>query len=220
MWTVSTFLHKIFFSGILRLVNQRDHYHHGDLRATLISEGLKQLEAGGMVSLSLRALAKAAGVSPNAPYRHFSDKNALMGALAAEGFLQFADQIVAASRGPPMEALRAQGKAYLHFALSRPTLYRLMFSPYGYSLTSDTCQREASRAFASLVDTASRAHAAGWKASRPLMDAVLSYWSALHGWAGLVGDQLLPPEVPAPSVEAWLDAVFDEKTDNFSPSGD
>lgn len=186
----------------------RDHYHHGDLRAALVEAGLARLETGGEAALSLRALAKDAGVSPNAPYRHFDDKRALMGALAAEGFLQFADRIVQAAQGPPLEALKAQGRTYLEFALARPALYRLMFSPYGYSLTSDTCQREAGRAFASLVAAATRAEAAGWKSGRPLMDSVLSYWAALHGWAGLVADRLVPPQVPLPGVDQWLDTLF------------
>jgi len=175
----------------------------------LVTEGLKQLEAGGLESVSLRALAKEAGVSPNAPYRHFADKNALMGALAAEGFLRFADLVISASGGPGTQALRAQGRAYLGFALEHPSLYRLMFSPYGYSLTSDTCQREAGRAFESLVQTAARAQSEGWKADRPLADAVLAYWAALHGWAGLVGDRLIPPGVPSPPIDRWLDAFFD-----------
>lgn len=192
-------------------MNQREHYHHGDLRAALIAEGLKQLELSGEAALSLRGLAKAVGVSPNAPYRHFADKTALMGALAAEGFLLFADAIVAASVGDGVRALRAQGHAYLAFAQAHPALYRLMFSPYGYSLTSDTCQREAGRAFACLVETARRAQVAGWKPDLPLVDAVLAYWAALHGWAGLTNDRLVPPEVASPTVDGWLDAVLGAK---------
>lgn len=179
----------------------REHYHHGDLRSVLLTEGLKQLEASGL-DFSLRALAKAAGVSPNAPYRHFADKNALMGALAAEGFKAFADAIVGASD------LRDQGRAYLEFGLANPALYRLMFSPYGYSLTSDTCQSQANRAFGALVAMAARAQASGWKSGQGLQVSVLEFWSALHGWVGLVNDGLLPPEVSRPTVEQWLDAQF------------
>lgn len=179
----------------------REPYHHGDLRSTLISEGLKQLEQAGL-DFSLRALAKAAGVSPNAPYRHFADKNALMGALAAEGFRAFADVIVAAPD------LRAQGRAYLTFGLEHPALYRLMFSPYGYSLTSDSCQSQANRAFGALVAMGARAQAAGWKPGQELTTAVLEFWSAIHGWVGLVNDGLIPPGAPRPSVDEWLDAHF------------
>lgn len=197
-------------------VNKREHYHHGDLRAALIAEGLSQLEAGGEGALSLRGLAKAVGVSPNAPYRHFADKTALMGALAAEGFQRFADAIAAASVGSAALALRAEGKAYLAFAQAHPALYRLMFSPYGYSLTSDTCQREAGRAFGCLVETAQRAQTVGWKSRLPLVDAVLAYWAALHGWAGLTIDKLVPPEVAIPSIDTWLDAVLEGGGEAFA----
>lgn len=189
----------------------RDTYHHGALRAALVAEGLKQMEAGGTATLSLRALAKAAGVSPNAPYRHFADKNALMAALAAEGFQRFADVIESAGAGvaDPVAVLRAQGEAYLRFAASSPALYRLMFSPLGYSLHSPTCQQASERAFGSLVAAVGRAQASGWKKSSTLTAVALSFWSALHGWAGLVGDALVPPDVPAPDVQEWLDAFFD-----------
>jgi len=191
-------------------VTSREQYHHGDLRSTLIAEGLKQLETSGL-EFSMRALAKAAGVSPNAPYRHFADKNALMGALAAEGFRAFTDGIVGAAPADtidPVRGLRAQGRAYLSFGLARPSLYRLMFSPYGYSLTSDRCQSEANRAFGALVAMGARAQAAGWKPDHQLTAAVLMYWSALHGWVGLINDDLVPSEVPQPDPEEWLDAVF------------
>lgn len=65
-------------------------YHHGDLRAALIREGLRQLEAGAVAELSLRGLAKGAGVSGSAPYRHFPDKAALLEAIAAEGYRRVA----------------------------------------------------------------------------------------------------------------------------------
>jgi len=189
-------------------VTNRDHYHHGDLRAALIAEGLRHLEHHGEAAMSLRGLAKDVGVSPNAPYRHFADKTALMAALAAEGFRTFADAIVGASSRPPLEALKAEGLAYLAFAREHPSLYRLMFSPEGYRLTSDTCQQQAGRAFGCLTQTAAAAQAQGWKPGRPLNEVVLGYWAALHGWAGLVGDQLIPPEVPLPEVDSWLDDVL------------
>lgn len=191
-------------------MTSREQYHHGDLRSTLVAEGLKQLETAGL-DFSMRALAKAAGVSPNAPYRHFADKNALMGALAAEGFRAFTDGIVGAAPADtidPVQSLRAQGRAYLSFGLAHPALYRLMFSPYGYSLTSDRCRSEANRAFGALVAMGARAQAAGWKSDHQLTAAVLMYWSTLHGWVSLTNDDLVPSEVPHPDPEEWLDAVF------------
>lgn len=192
-------------------MNQRDTYHHGDLRAVLVAEGLRHLEASGEGTLSLRALAKAAGVSPNAPYRHFADKPALMGALAAEGFRIFAEAIVTApGDSPPLEGLRAQGRAYLAFAEDHPALYRLMFSPYGYSLHSTACQQASERAFGALVGATARAQAAGWKSDRDLGATALVFWSALHGWALILADHLLPPEAPKPGTEVWLETFFYE----------
>lgn len=190
-------------------MGQRDTYHHGDLRAVLVTEGLRHLEAGGESSVSLRALAKAAGVSPGAPYRHFADKDALMAALAAKGFLLFATAIeTAGGTGAPASVVRAQGRAYLAFAEDHPALYRLMFSPYGYSLHSTVCQEASERAFGALVAASARAQAAGWKADLDPIALVLGFWSALHGWATILGDRLTPPEVPLPSVETWLDVFF------------
>jgi AcrR family transcriptional regulator len=187
----------------------RETYHHGELREALIAQGLQQLEAGGEDALSLRALAKTAGVSPNAPYRHFADKRALFAAMAAEGFRRFAEVIVAAGeQDDAVSALREQGRAYLAFAAGQPALYRLMFSPYGYSLNSDSCKTEAERAFGALVSAVVRAQQAGWKAAQPLMQVVLSYWALLHGWAGLSGDNLLPPGVVFPQGSELLEVYF------------
>ena len=178
-----------------------------------MAEGLRQMEAGGEGSVSLRALAKAAGVSPNAPYRHFADKNALMAALAAEGFQRFATAIEGASppEKDPISTLRDQGAAYLTFAASHPALYRLMFSPYGYSLHSDPCQMASQRAFGCLISAAARAQSSGWRKDSNPVAVVLGYWSALHGWAGLTGDGLLPPGVPVPELGEWLDVFLREE---------
>lgn len=173
----------------------REKYHHGDLRSALVAEGLRQLEFGG-TEISLRALAKAAGVSPNAPYRHFADRNELLGALAAEGFHKFTDGIVdAREKADAFAALKSLGVAYLTFAQRHPALYRLMFSPYGYSLDNSECRLAAERAFGALVGAVTRARSAGWKAGHTELTLALSYWSLLHGWACLAGDRLMPPGV-------------------------
>lgn len=189
-------------------VPTRESYHHGDLRTALIAEGLRQLESGGS-EISLRALAKAAGVSPNAPYRHFADRNALMGALAAEGFSEFTEAIVAALRdGQERDALMALGRAYLGFARDHPALYRLMFSPYGYSLDHSECKAAAERAFGVLYGAVSRAHAAGWKPDQAPLTLTLAFWAVLHGWACLTGDKLMPPGVAGADWDALLMAFL------------
>ena len=70
-------------------------YHHGDLRAALLDAALELLEEDE--TFSLRAVARRAGVSPNAPYRHYADKEALLAALATYGFAQLADRLEAAA---------------------------------------------------------------------------------------------------------------------------
>ena len=95
-------------------------YHHGDLRAALLRAAGKVLEKEGLAGLSLRDLARRAGVSHNAPYRHFPDRDALLAALAAEGFGQLGE----AMRG---RSGKEMGEAYVGFALEHPQRFRLMF---------------------------------------------------------------------------------------------
>jgi len=185
-------------------VIKRKTYHHRDLRAALITEGLRQLESVG-TNLSLRALAKSIGVSPTAPYRHFEDRSELMGALAAEGFHRFTEVLVVADQDPnPLAALKALGLAYLDFAQNQHALYRLMFSPYGYSLNSIACKAAADRAFGALVGAVARASESGWKPGHAVLTLALAYWAVLHGWAVLSGDRLTPPGVTEAS---WGDLL-------------
>src|SRR5437660_1182862 len=88
-------------------------YHHGDLPAALLRAAGRTLEKQGIGALSLRATARRAGVSHNAPYRHFPDREALLAALAAEGFAMLGEQL----RGKPA---REMGEAYVRFALQQP----------------------------------------------------------------------------------------------------
>ncbi|WP_039800656.1 TetR/AcrR family transcriptional regulator [Nocardia araoensis] len=101
-------------------------YHHGDLRASLLTAAMRMLEAGE--PFSLRALARAAGVSPTAPYRHFADRDALESALAAQGLRDLKADLVNGRELPTSVAdLGEFAVAYVEFALRRPALFRLMF---------------------------------------------------------------------------------------------
>jgi AcrR family transcriptional regulator len=185
-------------------VKIRKTYHHPDLRTALITEGLSQLESVG-TDLSLRALAKSIGVSPTAPYRHFANRSELMAALAAEGFHRFTTALMMASNEPePLVALKRLGLVYLKFAQNQPSLYRLMFSPYGYSLNSIECKAAADSAFGTLVGAVARANESGWKPGQTVLTLALAYWAVLHGWAGISGDRLMPPGV---SDVSWEDLI-------------
>jgi len=105
-------------------------YHHGDLRAALVKAAAAEIERGGYESLSLRELAASLDVSRAAPYRHFTDRQALLSTLAADGFAELARlyrKVIAAGISPH-ETLANAGRAYLAFAADRPQLFRLMFA--------------------------------------------------------------------------------------------
>ncbi|ATY12308.1 TetR family transcriptional regulator [Amycolatopsis sp. AA4] len=106
--------------------SEKGGYHHGDLRAALLSAAMEMLEAGE--PFSLRAVARRAGVSPTAPYRHFKDRDALESALAAEGFRDLLTDL-GDGRNPPasLADLAEFAVAYVAFALRRPALFRVMF---------------------------------------------------------------------------------------------
>jgi AcrR family transcriptional regulator len=106
-------------------------YHHGHLRDTLLAEAERTLREQGIEQLSLRDLARQAGVSHAAPRRHFPDRQALLDALADAGFDRLADEVAAAiaGAGPDFRArLRASGAAYVRFATEDTALMELMFT--------------------------------------------------------------------------------------------
>ena len=96
-------------------------YHHGDLRAELIREGIRQLERGGIADLSLRQLAKSVGVTGSAPYRHFPDRRALLEAIAAEGYRR-----VAATLAPSGVRAAEGARRMVLFADEHPAWWELM----------------------------------------------------------------------------------------------
>ena len=104
-------------------------YHHGDLRRALIDAARRVLEAEGPSALSLRAVAREAGVSPAAPYHHFKDKGELMDAVAHEGWdlLDAALAAAKAAASSSQAAMSELGVAYVCFARQNPALYRVMY---------------------------------------------------------------------------------------------
>src|ERR1700759_2748819 len=99
----------------------KETYHHGDLRAALVRAAMGLLEEGGETALSLRAVARRAGVSPAAPYRHYADREALVSAVAAVGYRGPAERVGAAHPAPSTPAQLADvAVAYVRFALDRP----------------------------------------------------------------------------------------------------
>src|SRR5688500_9954605 len=107
-------------------------YHHGDLRRALLDAALAILRTEGLDALTLRAAARATGVSQTAPYRHFSDRTALLAGVAEDGFRRLRPRMQRAASAPPppgstaRRTLQALAIEYFRFALDHPAEYRLM----------------------------------------------------------------------------------------------
>ena len=132
MFTLSTPAAPALHSGMTRPTPSSDSrpYHHGDLRSALIRSALDLLRSEGLEALTLRGVARAAGVSQAAPYRHFADRRALVAAVAEEGFRRLQEEMVAAYRANPGPAgFKQIALAYVRFARENPAEYRVMFGP-------------------------------------------------------------------------------------------
>ena len=130
--------------------SNRPSYHHGALGPALLAAARALLDEGGPDAVGLREAARRVGVSPTATYRHFKDKDALLAALAVEGFHEFGAALAASESAP--DPLSAMGAAYVDFALAKPGMFRLMFSPMLSARGDDAeLQLAARAAFATLA---------------------------------------------------------------------
>ena len=162
-------------------------YHHGDLRAALIRAALDMLERDGAAGLSLRAVAKAVGVSEAAPYHHFADKEALERALAAEGFGRLTDRMTQAlTASGPGEDLRHLAAAYVGFALDARGLFRLMGRLPLDRAQGDGLAALSEATLAPLAAAVAR-RMLPWGADADVVGfAALTLWTQLHGLAEIL----------------------------------
>ena len=192
-------------------------YHHGDLREALIAATREELTEKGPDGLSLRAVARRAGVSRSAPYHHFDGKGDLLARVAEHGYRELVTSIhdALAEADDDVEArLVATGMGYIRFALADPTTFKLMFQREYVDPSEDDALREAADAsFATLVDAIEDVHRAhGHQDRSAIPDAVLA-WSTVHGFAtlavegalGWFGDDI---EALADSVAQRLSPLF------------
>ncbi|MEU8181825.1 TetR/AcrR family transcriptional regulator [Micromonospora sp. NPDC049044] len=160
-------------------------YHHGDLRRTLLAAALDAIEEVGPAALSLRDLARRAGVSHAAPAHHFGDKAGLLTALAAQGFDLLAQALSAAG-----DDLLAAGVAYVDFAVGHRAHFEVMFRPELYRADDAELVAARERAGAALRSGVA-ALPAGGDADRDALAA----WSIAHGFATLWLANALPARV-------------------------
>ena len=165
-------------------------YHHGDLKNALIKAGVEILASEGLGGLSLRKVAKQAGVSHAAPYSHFSDKQALIAAISTEGFKQLYIQIetvIETHRADPETLLIETAWAYVQFALNEPDRFKLMFSSVlekekEYAEFVEISQEN----FSQLMKIVETCQQAGILKSGASDVVAVSVWSTVHGFTSLL----------------------------------
>ena len=193
-------------------VMSRPTYHHGDLRRALVEAGVELARSGGADAIVLREVARRLQVSPAAMYRHFPDREALLGDVAREARRRLAGRMVeeldrvehADRRARAGLRFRATGRAYLDFAADEPMLLAVAFLP----IAASGDEPEEPSPWHLLAATLDDLVAAGImpRARRPGAEAIA--WSAVHGFATLRASHAFAGTgEPAPDPEAVLDAI-------------
>jgi len=164
-------------------------YHHGDLRRVLIDTAVDIISEQGANDLSLRKIAKRAGVSHAAPYRHFKDKNAILAAVARQGFgmmLKITEERIARNRGNELDHFAICGLSYIDFAITYPSHYRVMFGTRSDdSYFSDEFRPESIPVFKLLRDKIVVCQEKGLLKAGDPGEMALAAWSIVHGFAML-----------------------------------
>jgi AcrR family transcriptional regulator len=179
-------------------------YHHGDLHHAIVKAALEILSETQSLEFSLRELARRAGVSHNAPYKHFADKRELLAAVSAAGFEMLTKRMASekARLSDPREQLLATLRAYIDHGVDNPALYSLMFGGYlgGPNHSRPAIElTEAEKTKALLADVISAGglgraipHIPGNE--RKIAGAILACWSLVHGLTLLLADGLVGPK--------------------------
>jgi AcrR family transcriptional regulator len=176
----------------------RRGYHHGNLRESLIEAARFLIAERGPQGFTLIEAARLVDVSPAAPYRHFKDRDALVGAVAAQGFEAFAARLRAAGRGANGGLrLQALGAAYLAFAREEPGYYGAMF------LANRTAAPPEGQGFDILIEAVREALAAG---GPDVAATAMQIWALAHGVAVLAASGQWPRRAGAPLPDAVLAA--------------
>lgn len=174
-------------------MGKKKSYHHGNLRAALLLARLQVLAEGGVDALSLRKVTQLVGVSHAAVYRHFDSKEALLAALAQEGFERLHLAMTEAMQGKTLlSQFTACGVCYITFATTNPEAFRIMF---GHAVIHKENYPELMRAFDKtlepLIECIDACQRAGVVCDGPTRQLAMLAWSAVHGQAALLVDHQL-----------------------------
>src|SRR5215472_4706197 len=166
---------------------RRKPYHHGHLREALLESAIGLIAEVGPAGFTLRELARRAGVSHNAPYRHFRDRDALMAAVATQGFRELTRTMLRAADADSgaLDRLRRAGLAYIAFALRRPEHFAVMFDAPTAVKTHPDSAEAAEEAFGALMKFVKSCQDEGRLTPGDPHQFALLAWSMVHGIAKL-----------------------------------
>ncbi|MDT0388166.1 TetR/AcrR family transcriptional regulator [Streptomyces dubilierae] len=178
-------------------------YHHGDLRSTLLAGAERTLREKGAGALSLRELAREAGVSHAAPGRHFKDKQALLNALALSGYDRLGQALEAADEPdlPLQRRLTALARAYLAFSLDHPELLELMYARKHDPDASEQMAAAVDRTVGSLERVIADAQERGEIIAGDPQHLTLLTGATLQGIASFAAGGMLPAETALDGIE-------------------
>ncbi|MBT3066676.1 TetR/AcrR family transcriptional regulator [Rhodoferax sp. U11-2br] len=164
-------------------------YHHGDLKTALLAYAMNQLENNGLGALSMRDMAKAIDVSHTAAYRHFTDKQALLEAVAVQGFETLrgaCEQAVEGAELSPRERLLACGLAYVQFGLDKPKLLTHMFTTAAQVEPCPALSGAGANLFVVLQNLVAQGQSQGHFREEDVRELSYACWAMVHGLAMLL----------------------------------
>ncbi|WP_040778799.1 TetR/AcrR family transcriptional regulator [Nocardia pneumoniae] len=179
----------------------RTSYHHGALRDALLAACLRLIETEGLAAVSLRRVAREAGVSTAAPYHHFPDRAALLATLSTQGFQSLGAYLTAArdAATTPMGALGAMARAYVRFSREQPAYFGLMFRPeLSQPDKHPDTMAAGDAAFGVLADAIAECVRAGALPADKADTLAVMFWGLGHGMASL-----------------WLDGQLEKRATQF-----
>jgi AcrR family transcriptional regulator len=169
-------------------------YHHGNLRDALLTSAIQLIAEVGPAGFTLREVARRAGVSHNAPYRHFRDRDALMAAVATQGFQELTQAMVRSAADDPgaLRRLKRAGLAYITFALRRPEHFTVMFDAPAATTNGLGSAEASEEAFRTMLTFVKSCQDEGQLPSGDVKQFGLLAWSMVHGVAKLAITGRLP----------------------------
>jgi AcrR family transcriptional regulator len=186
-----------------------------DLRQKVLEASLALIEEGGLDRLSMREVARKAGVSHQAPYHYFADREAILAAIAGEGFAKLGRSLMRASEdaGTPAAAVEAMGRAYVEFAIRHPAYFQVMFRADAVPLDRyPEARQQEDEAFGKLVEGVDKAF--GGQPAETRRRIAIASWALVHGLATLILEGSLARKVGIP--RARQKQLADEVIGTFS----